>query len=149
MNDIVLGILGGELYADMSFISYFRETVIYLSGGGVNLILSLLCVLFLQRGFNIHIFFFCFSNLFYALLNLLPIKTLDGRHILECLLCMITDPVIAFRICDFISKIFTVLLCVLSVTVIGKIGVNITLWLIHFEIICQCILSKPCCLKAS
>ena len=148
--ELHLGLLGADISADMSRLGYRAEMAVYLGGAFFNLIFVLLSVLLIRYSFNEIYVFFCFSNLFYALFNLLPIRMLDGGRALECFFMTVSDnPWRAEKISWYISCVFSFALCVLSVWLTFSFGINITLILVILWALYQCIPSKPCCLKTS
>lgn len=65
---------------DTCRLSYFKEALAAFAGPAVNLILTALCV-------QARWYLFAGLNLSLGLMNLLPIRMLDGGRILTCLLC--------------------------------------------------------------
>lgn len=147
--ELILGITGAEIVCDMSRLSYKREALVYLGGALANFVCALLCICFLRQEFNIYIIFFFFANLFYALINLLPIKSLDGGRALECALSSFLSPFESFRWSLIVSHVFS--LCTAGVITLTFIEgyANITLLVLGVAILVQCIPAKPRCLSAS
>lgn len=148
--ELILGLLGAELRADLSRLSYREEIAVYLGGAGANLAVCAACIGALHIRFSDEVFFFFFSNFFYALLNLMPVKTLDGGRALECAVLMLcADPWCAVKIAETVSFVFSVLLCAAFTLSAFYIGINPTALLLVAWLVFQCIFSKPCCRSAS
>ena len=147
--ELILGITGAEIISDMSRLSYKKEALVYLGGALANFICALLCVVFLRQQFNVYVIFFFFANFFYAFINLLPIKSLDGGRTLECVLSLFLSPFEAFRWSFIVSQAFSVGTAALIIAFVVQGYSNITLLVLGVAILFQCIPSKPRCLSAS
>ena len=114
VSSVVVLPVGIDIKKDDTLISYPRELMISLAGPIVNVILFLI---FCSRpGYAC---FFAYSNLLYAIVNLVPVKGLDGGAALESLLLCFLDP---FR-ADSVLRIFSILFCIL----LWMVGVYILL----------------------
>lgn len=141
--ELYLGLLGAQIRADMAYLSYRREAAVYLGGAFFNLGAALLSLGAMRFFSDVRLIFFFFANLFYALLNLIPIETLDGGRVLEsCLLSFTDDPWRAQCICRAVSLAFSSALFFVSVTFLGAQKNNATLVLLLLWVLYQCIFSN-------
>ncbi len=147
--ELSLGLCGAVIKADTSSLSYRSEILVFISGAAVNLLASFTALIVLRSGFNTRLVFFFFANLFYAGLNILPLKNFDGGRCLECILLLITDPFKVDRIMNKVYFIGSAVLLFITVYGMQVFGFNLTLVLVAVWAVFQCIPSKPCCLSAS
>ncbi len=121
---------GAVIDSDAVSLSYGRDAVISLAGAGVNLICALWGWVFFLLINNIYIAFFCICNLFLAVVNLLPIKTLDGGRALEALLYM-RVPVYKVQNCiETASFISFAVLAAASFALLSVTGCNLSLTIV-------------------
>ncbi|NLK39241.1 MAG: hypothetical protein GX303_03190 [Clostridiales bacterium] len=109
-----------------TMISYKRELMICAAGPLANLLAACLSVL-LMHSFGLYsdgMLFFLVCNLLLGVVNLLPVKTLDGGRILLCLLLMLTLPHTAERISNGVSMALICLIWVSAVYLWLNIGQN-------------------------
>lgn len=126
-----LGLLGGCITADTSRLSYTREATVYLGGAFFNALACVISLVVMRRISCEHLLFFFFANLFYAALNLLPIETLDGGRVLECLLLSLFDnPFRALGVCRLVSLAFSALAVGTAAMLFGYFKNNLTLVLL-------------------
>lgn len=93
-----LGAVGAEMELDASYpLSYTKEAAAAFAGPAVNLLLA---------AFSIQMRWYLFAglNLSLGLLNLLPVRMLDGGRILSCVLCVFS-PERAQRIVNALSAL--------------------------------------------
>lgn len=144
--EISLGLAGADIVADTSRISYIKEFFVYMSGAIFNIISAVLSIIFLRYRFNMLLMFFFFSNLFLALVNLLPSKSLDGGRALECVLCMFFDPFKSERIALCISFLTSLFIVTMGLLAFFESEMNLTFLLfastLAFESVYQT-LKKP------
>lgn len=99
-----------------------RESVlISLAGAGANLLFALLSlpfVFFLSAEKAVYPLFFCLCNVFLAILNLLPLESLDGGSFLRSCLLYRLSPQKTETVCRTVSFVFTLLLT-LALLLIG------------------------------
>lgn len=69
-------------------LSYTQEITMAVAGPALNIISALVFGLLFCKARNMFILHLCFANLFYALLNLLPIAPLDGHRILKSIIML-------------------------------------------------------------
>ena len=103
------------LGADISFSrmrSYREEFVTASAGAAVNLVTAIFCMPLAKSEFAD---LFVTSNIALAVMNLLPIKTLDGGGTLKSVFLMCLPQDTAERVSGFISSLFLFALWLLSV----------------------------------
>jgi len=88
--------------------SYMEDALVYLSGPALNLLIFFAFVC--SR--TLYCKYFAYCNLFYAIINLLPIEFLDGGNALGCFLYKFFDYTIARKLLRSLSFVF--LLCLWS-----------------------------------
>ncbi len=115
--------VGISIVREEKLISYPREILLALSGPMINLVLFF--ALCRCEGYTA---FFAFSNLFYGLVNLVPIKGLDGGAALENLLLCFFEPNTEARVMRAISVIFCVLLWMTGIYVVLILEGNISIF---------------------
>lgn len=148
--ELSLGLLGADIRADTSRLSYGEETLIYLGGILFNALATGVCMLCLKRSFDMRVMLFCLANILYALFNLLPVRHLDGGRALECvLLSRLDDLWLADRILTAVSVIASTVLAVLSVYITSILGASVSLITLTLWSLYQCIPSKPFCRSTS
>ncbi len=124
--EISLGLAGADIVADMSRLSYAKEWLVYMGGAVFNFLFAFIAVFFLQRNFHMLLMFFFLSNVFLALVNLLPSKSLDGGRALECVLCMFFDPFKSEKLTVWVSFLTSLFIAVAGGAAVLKSEVNLT-----------------------
>ncbi len=119
---------GMKLRFDFYKTSSIKETIVSLAGSAVGILSSLLVLLIFGK--NKVFMDFAIISLSLSVLNLLPIKNLDGGQILESLLYRYLLPNNALTAYTAISGLFAVAFWVASVWVQFKAGVNLSLLMI-------------------
>ena len=148
--ELSLGLLGADIKADTSRLSYGEEALVYLGGILFNALATGVCTLCLRHSFDMRIMLFCLANILYALFNLLPVKHLDGGRVLECaLLSRLDDLWLADRILTAVSVTASLTLAVLSVYITLSLGASVSLITLTLWSFYQCIPSKPFCRSTS
>ena len=104
--------------------SYKQEIFIKSAGILINITALFFCVPFME---NVYISFFMLSNIVLAALNILPVNSLDGGGILECLLLMYMNPIIVTRIMKAVSFVFIVILWIVAVYILFYTNYNFSL----------------------
>lgn len=112
---------GGKLIYGGS-LSYLSEALIALAGIAVNLVAFSVSLLFFKD--SDYGLFFSFCNLAYALINLLPIKTLDGFVALNAILCAVTKQEKADSALRGLNSAFVLLLCAALCLLVKLSGFN-------------------------
>ncbi len=148
--ELSLGLLGADITADTSRLSYGREMLVYLGGILFNALATGVSLLCLKHSFDMRVMLFCLSNILYASFNLLPVRGLDGGRALECaLLSRLDDLWLAERILMAVSVISSLTLAVFSVYMTVSLGASVSLITLSVWSLYQCIPSKPFCLSTS
>lgn len=111
--------IGIDIKRHQKYISYPKEMILALAGIAVNLL-----VFIIFRKYE----FFAYTNLLYALINLIPIKGLDGGCALEAFLLSVCDYDTADRILKTITFIFLWLLWMTGVYVLLVLNGNISIF---------------------
>ena len=124
--EISLGLAGANISADTSRISYAKELVIYMGGAFFNLAFAVVLLCFLHCRFEMLTMFFFLSNVFLALINLIPSKSLDGGRALECVLCMFFDPFVSEKITLWVSFFSSLLIAVTGAFAVFSGELNLT-----------------------
>ena len=121
---------GADIRIDNSKLSYRGETMIALSGPGANFITALVIYCLLFFCYTKAGMFFFFANMMLGIINLLPIKSLDGGKTLEFLLCDHMPLDSAMKILDVVSMVFFILLTFFALFVLAATGYNFSLLVI-------------------
>lgn len=112
-------------------LSYRQEAVVALCGPLTSLAL---CILFTVLSaifeYNQNLVFIAVSNLALFTVNALPVYPLDMGRAVFCFLCLKTEREKAVKILKFISFIFLLPLCALSVIILLRSGFNLSLLII-------------------
>ncbi len=111
--------IGIDIKRQQKYISYTKEIILALAGIAVNLL-----VFFIFKKHE----FFAYTNLLYALVNLIPIKGLDGYHALEAFLLSVLECDVADKIAKRISFIFLVILWMTGVYILLILNGNISIF---------------------
>ncbi|MBQ4561468.1 MAG: hypothetical protein IJA55_03940 [Clostridia bacterium] len=119
VESVVLLPVGIDIKREQKYISYPREILLSLAGIAVNIaVFLLLCG---------HGFFAC-TNFLYALINLMPVKGLDGGNALEAILLCFVDPDRAEKIAGIISYVFLFLLWLAGIYILLVLNGNISVF---------------------
>lgn len=124
---------GIDIESDKNRVSYQKELAISLSGGAMNILIFLL--------FWEYEFFAC-ANLLYALLNLLPIKGLDGGSVLESVLLCFLTPASAGKVLEGVSFFFCFLLWAAGIYIMLFAQGNISIFLLSIFLFISAIMKK-------
>lgn len=112
---------GAELRADTRYLPYGAEILCTLAGPAVNLVLApllaRLCGDYLLAG----------ANLLLGGFNLLPLANLDGGRALYLLVCWLTDPPFADRLCRWVSFVCSLVLLGAAALVTVRYGAGLLL----------------------
>ena len=100
-------------------ISYEKDIILALAGIAVNL-----SVFFIFKKYG----FFAYTNLLYALINLIPIKGLDGGNALEAFLLSVCEYDRVERVLNAVSFIFLILLWMLGIYILFILNGNISIF---------------------
>lgn len=111
--------IGIDIKRKRKYISYPKEIILALAGAAVNIL-----VFFIFKKYE----FFAYTNLLYALINLLPVKGLDGGNALGAFLCSMLDIDIAERVQKAVSFAFVILLWMLGIYILFLLNGNISIF---------------------
>lgn len=101
VQGFTLSLSGAQLVTASPYLSYKKEATVYLAGPLANAMACTVTTFFLRQSFTKSgVLFFSF-NFLLGILNLLPIKGLDGGGILYSLLCLYGEEHKARQITDF------------------------------------------------
>lgn len=120
--------------------SYTQEMFIKSAGVLVNITAILLCIPFTE---NVYISFFTVSNIMLAGLNLMPITSLDGGGVLECLLLMHLDPMNVTKIMKAVSFVFIVILWIFAMYFLFYTNYNFSLFVMCVYLFVSIFLTSP------
>lgn len=124
---------GIDIKKEICITSYKTDIIIGSAGILTNLLL-IICSIFLPQ--NNITQFFILSNILLILINVLPIKTLDGGQMLEKFLSMKFDIQTAENIVSVLSFICIILLGSVAIWLLLYSGYNFTLFLICVYLFC-------------
>ncbi len=103
---------GGRMfYGGMN--SYKKELLISLGGIFANLLLAPLGLISV---FGIYGKLFFWASICYALVNIIPAKTLDGGEALRCILCLNCDVDVAYAAQTAVNTLAVMFLCAVGLT---------------------------------
>lgn len=106
--------MGAVIAYDDSLCSHRQTSWIAFAGAGANLFAAAVCFLFAG---DLFVLYFITANIALAIMNLLPIETLDGGTLLRSVLLVNGEPLRTERICRTVSRVCLALLaaCLLAV----------------------------------
>ena len=115
INCMHLDIFGARLDLDFKNLSYKAEMCISFAGPLVNIILCIIGSIFIKARAGDRLLFFVLVNISLALINLIPIRSLDGGRLVSSFFHMVCRYDKAEQICEVLSLICIVCLWTLSV----------------------------------
>ena len=122
---------GINIATDSPLTAYKTDIMIALSGPCANIICSVFVLLIIKLGGYDSVLFFAFlTNILYAVINLFPVRSLDGGKILEIVLKIILPESLSYFIFSVISAVFLGILSILAFFVLMVTGYNFTLILL-------------------
>lgn len=74
---------GISLNCNTAFLNKKHDIAVTLGGPFINIIIFLICIVLIEIKASIRLYFFAATNIFFAILNLLPFSFLDGGRIAE------------------------------------------------------------------
>ncbi len=130
MNYMEIGIGGVSLRTRSAAISYTQELLLCVAGPLINLLsYALIRLGALHSGCsNDMLLWFADISLALGILNLIPIEGFDGSRIIFCLLTQTLGPNTAYRIMHFISFLAICALWMLSIYILMRGGVSLSLF---------------------
>ena len=130
---------GVDIKKAPSVSSYKNDIAVSCSGVGANLFLTLFCF-FLPPSPEIN--FFSASNIVLAIVNILPIKTLDGGEIVEKTIAYIYGTETAEKVIGITSIISIMLIGALAIWILFSTSYNFSLLLMCIYLFCSIFLKK-------
>ena len=129
LNSFSLKLFKANLGITLPLYSYKKELLLSLAGPAAN-ILSGVIAAYIYRNFqnNEYIIFGTVASFFLAILNLLPIKDFDGGRIFICLLAPKFNIYVVEYVLDILSFSFVLFLWIISIYLMLKIGLSLTLF---------------------
>ncbi len=132
-----------RLALSSGLLSYRKEALVALAGPAFNLVTAALGRLFGGRLFSGDpLSFFITVSLALALINLLPIGTLDGGRIVRCLLISRFEPRITDTVCRLLSLLSLFCLWCLSVYALMRTGDSLSLFLFSVSLFLRILSDK-------
>lgn len=110
VDSIALSPFGLSIRRSGRLCSYRFELIVYLFGPFANILAFLL----FRGAYNPFLYAFAEQNLAFALLNLLPVKSLDGGRALETIVLMLGNERTAARIVNILSAAVLLVMWILS-----------------------------------
>ena len=118
---------GALICSDSELLEYKKEAVIAISGVFINLIFALTAYVFYLFIGDIYSLFFCLSNALLLLINIVPVKTLDGNRALTAIIYGALPYEKAQKIMDTVEYLSFVLLVFLAWGLLMLTGCNFSL----------------------
>ena len=135
-----LDIFGASLMMSGELSSYKKEAAVAIAGPLSNLLLFALLLPFSSEE-NEYLALFMGASLFLGLLNLLPIKDLDGGRVLFCTLASFFSLNVAQAVLRVLSFLTIFSLWSLSVYLILRLGASLSLFVFSSALFCKTFLS--------
>ena len=126
IREIEITLFGAEIRSASLINNIWGRVCIYFAGAGANIVTGISAIMIWRDSY--YALFFCTCSLSLAILNLIPIRTLDGGCILEAVYTGLF-PRYAPVILDIISCISLVFLWLVAVYLMLCFGGNISLML--------------------
>ncbi len=118
---------GADIRADTSSLTYRKEAAVFLSGPFMSLVLAAVSFVFYGYCGGMYLLSFALSNTAFFVVNILPVRGLDGGRTLEALLSEKYDIDLTQRICETVSTVFFAVLCALALSLLFLSGYNLSL----------------------
>ena len=112
---------GAKIETDAPLLSYRREILLFLSGPFANLLGCVGAFFWIRMHLSEPALYFFFCNFLLALLNLIPIRGLDGERSLSAFLSLFWEPGTVFWFSFWVSRFFLLFLWGLGVFLFMKI----------------------------
>jgi len=111
--------------------AYKTDIIIALSGPCANIISAAVIFMIIKfNGYGSVLFFAFLTNILYAVINLFPVKSLDGGKTIEIILKIILPENISHIVFSCISAVFLGILSIFALFVLMVTGYNFTLILL-------------------
>lgn len=118
---------GAVIRSDASALPYKHESLVALAGPGVNIVCAVLTGVVCAFVPNKELVFFAVCNILLGLVNLVPVKTLDGGRAVCCLLCCVMPPEKADKYIELVSYLSLIFLAVASLVLLALTEYNFSL----------------------
>ena len=115
---ICAGTFGLNIVTDHKMISYPKECIISASGPLMNLLSALLGVLFLKFCKSTGDYYFIGINLLYFIINMLPIRALDGGQLLYNAVSLVLNTETAENVLSATTAFFMIVLAAISTCIV-------------------------------
>lgn len=125
MECITVYPFGLDIHTSSQAKSYKHEIFIKSAGILINIIALLFCIPFID---NLYVSFFALSNIIFAILNIMPISSLDGGGMLENFLLMYIDPLSVNKVMKIVSFIFIIILWIFAMYMLFYTNYNFSLF---------------------
>ena len=134
VEKIIILPVGAKIVVKSSMLSYRKDIIISFGGCLSNLLLFLI---FYRLYFPVAV-----ANAFFFLLNILPIKGLDGGRILKLILLLRLSPDKAESVFCAISFVFVILLWIVGVYLLMFCSANISLFTLSLFLIIDTVIGQ-------
>lgn len=134
LTSLSVGIYGFSMAFDFTALSYGKECFVLLAGSGLGLITA-----GLAAGFSKSMAYFSAASVVMAVINLLPIRGLDGGEALSCILSLFFLPDRTHGIMKAVSWSAAILFWIASVWIQLRIRPNLSLLAASFYFLWRCI----------
>ena len=118
---------GVDIKSDTSGLSATQEIAVYLAGPLASLLTGLSALMVYGYAGGIYVLFFALSNLVFFVVNILPVKGLDGARALYVLLSSKYEYIQAQRIYEAVTAVFFGMLCIMAMFLVYFSGYNLSL----------------------
>ena len=151
VREIYIGIAGAQIETASKLSSYTSDAVTALSGPAAGLGAAATALFIIKERIKLMpighteelLIFFFLSNLFYAVVNLLPVKGLDGGNALYALIALRCRLDTADRIITISSFISVFAIASVSLVLLKKFNFNYSLVILVFSLLFDLIPKKP------
>lgn len=141
IKELRIDVFGALISTRGELSSYLDELILAAGGPAVNLITALL--LFLTGAVALPFGrLLLISSLFLGLLNLMPVRELDGGRMLRCVLCQRLPLRLCEGICDTLSFCFISVLWLLSVYLLLTRSASLSLFVFSAFLFCRIFLRQ-------
>ena len=120
------GMIGLRIKYDFLSVSPVRESVVCISGSIFGILAAYIALASGLAVYDSGIDFIA-TSLTFSIMNLLPVRGLDGGEILMCILERFTLPDRAYRICNTVSSATALIFWVTSIRIQMRHGINLSM----------------------
>ena len=130
-----LDIFGASLHTENALYSYKKEFLLAFSGPAVNLVSYFATAGLTEKSHAAYMF--AASSIFLAILNLLPIKDLDGGRMAYAIISRFFSENAAWQFVSISSFVIVFSLWTLSVYLILRLGASLSLFIFSTYLFCK------------